>query len=176
MAKRNPVLTQLTTAELKRLLVARERIDILESEKSRLLKELVAIDRELDKLLSGKPAVKKTAAKKTRKKTTRKKTAAKSVAKGAARAGAAKKTRGKKTRKKVAKPKAAVTGRVLLEDVIVAVIGKNGGAMPFKDLHKTIVKGKLFKSKSANFDNVLRRTLSTSTKVKRVGRGIYDVA
>ena len=48
--------------------------------------------------------------------------------------------------------------------------------MSFKDLHAAIVGGKLFATKSAKFDNVLRRTLSTSKKVKRVARGIYAVA
>jgi hypothetical protein len=63
-----------------------------------------------------------------------------------------------------------------LEDVIVSVIRKNRSPIAFQDLKARIIKGKLFKTKSGNFDNVLRRTLSTSKAVKRVGRGIYDVA
>ena len=66
--------------------------------------------------------------------------------------------------------------RVSLEDVILAVLKKAGGRMSFKDLHRTIVKGKLYKSKATKFDNVLRRTLSTSKKVKRVERGVYAAA
>ena len=34
---------------------------------------------------------------------------------------------------------------------------------------------KLVKTKSKDFANVLRRVLSTSNKVKRVGRGVYSV-
>ena len=56
------------------------------------------------------------------------------------------------------------------------VISKKRGPVAFKDLYGVIVKGKLFKSKSKNFDNVLCRTLSTSKKIKRVGRGLYDNA
>ena len=63
-----------------------------------------------------------------------------------------------------------------LEDVIVKVLGRRKKGMSFKDLHAAIVDGKLFATKSAKFDNVLRRTLSTSKKVKRVGRGVYAVA
>jgi len=39
----------------------------------------------------------------------------------------------------------------------------------------TIQKKKLIKTKSANFANVLRRTISTSEKIKRVGRGVYRI-
>mgnify|MGYP007005251345 CR=1 FL=1 len=81
-------------------------------------------------------------------------------------------------KKTARKPRAAAAGkgRVTLEDVIVKVLKGNRGPMPFKEMKKVIVDGKLFKTKSANFDNVLRRTLSTSKAVKRVGRGVYTVA
>ena len=86
-----------------------------------------------------------------------------------------KKTRKKKTVKKQAAKKPGAT-KMKLEDVIVAVIRKKRSPIAFQDLKARIVKGRLFKTKSGNFDNVLRRTLSTSKMVKRVGRGIYDVA
>jgi hypothetical protein len=38
-----------------------------------------------------------------------------------------------------------------------------------------IKKRKLVTTKSKNFENVLRRTLSTSTAVKRVARATYGV-
>ena len=63
-----------------------------------------------------------------------------------------------------------------LEDVILAVLRKAGKPVTFKKLYATIVDGKLFATKSSNFDNVLRRTLSTSTSIERVGRGLYAVA
>ena len=59
--------------------------------------------------------------------------------------------------------------------VLVQVIQKNRKPMAFQDLLATIKKGKLVKTKSANFANVLRRLLSTSTKVKRMQRGVYEV-
>ncbi|MBE0567511.1 MAG: hypothetical protein IH621_16265, partial [Krumholzibacteria bacterium] len=51
MAKKIPALIQLSTAELKRLLAARERIDVLEQEQARLLKSLSAVESELGRLL-----------------------------------------------------------------------------------------------------------------------------
>jgi len=47
--------------------------------------------------------------------------------------------------------------------------------MAFKDILATIEKKKLVRTRSKNFANVLRRTLSTSKAVKRVGRGVYGV-
>jgi len=152
--KPSNVLTKLTTQELKRLLAARERIDVLEKERARILKELSGIERELAKLVRG-------AAPARRKKTTRKKVVKKTTRKKAAKAS---------TRKGKTAP------RMKLEDVIVKVLGRRKKGMSFKDLHATIVSGKLFATKSAKFDNVLRRTLSTSKKVKRIGRGVYAAA
>lgn len=45
----------------------------------------------------------------------------------------------------------------------------------FPDLLARIQKDKLVKTKSKNFANVLRRTLATSRRVRRVGRGTYAV-
>ncbi len=205
--KAKSILTDLSTADLKRLLAARERIDVLEKEKSQLVRELAKVEKELDGLMaeaSGpetaparrgrkpgprkgakKAAAKETAGKSARKKSARKKSATKKTAK--------KKTAKKKTSKKISRKAgvrvvkrsakttvkeapARASGRLTLEEVVVAVIGKNGKPMSFQDLMAAIVKGKLFATKSKNFDNVLRRTLSTSKVVKRVGRGIYDAA
>jgi hypothetical protein len=47
--------------------------------------------------------------------------------------------------------------------------------LEFKAIMAAIKKGKLVKTKSKNFENVLRRTLSTSTAVKRVARATYGV-
>jgi hypothetical protein len=193
MAKKTAtVLTDLTTAQLKRLLAARERIDVLETEKARVLKELAGIEKELARLLSGAPAAASSGGarkKAVKKKVARKKAAKKKVAKkkagkkkvGAGKAPAKKVGRKKVTRKKAVGRKAVgkkapAGGRVPLEDVIVTLLGKLGGQASFKELLAAIVDGKLYKSKAARFDNVLRRTLSTSKKVKRVGRGVYDVA
>ncbi|MEN8007380.1 MAG: hypothetical protein ABFS42_10220 [Candidatus Krumholzibacteriota bacterium] len=160
---KSSLLNDLSTSDLKRLLAARERIDVLETEKSRLVKELAKIDSELAKLMRGASA--KSAG--VRKKVTKKKAAGKKTGK--------KKVARKKVAKKVAAGSAGAA-KMKLEDVIVAVIRKKRSPIAFQDLKARIVKGKLFKTKSGNFDNVLRRTLSTSRMVKRVGRGIYDVA
>ena len=207
MAKKIPALIQLSTSELKRMLAARERIDVLEAEKARLLKGLAAVDRELAQLLAGaapaaagrprkagrKPAPKKpratarkaagATAKKTARKTKcqeegrKKKAAKKKVAKKTARKAGRKKVAKKIAKKTAGRPVArAAAGRVRLEDVILAVLRKSKKPVTFKKLYATIVDGKLFATKSANFDNVLRRTLSTSDAVARVGRGLYAVA
>ncbi|MFO7610502.1 MAG: hypothetical protein R6X35_15150 [Candidatus Krumholzibacteriia bacterium] len=200
MAKKIPALIQLSTAELKRLLAARERIDVLEQEQASLLKSLAAVEAELGRLLAGaaggtaKPAarrksqtVKKATRKAARRKTTKKKTTKKTTKKKTAKKTAGKPARktAKKTAKKTARKPASRSsrktapqagGKVRLEDVIVAVLERAGGTLPFKDLYAAIVDGKLFRTKAGNFDNVLRRTLSTSKAVKRAGRGIYTVA
>lgn len=174
------ILTDLSTGDLKRLLAARERIDVLEDEKRRLTAELAKVEKELAKLLAGgtsagagRRTVKKktTGRKKTVKakasgrKTTKKTTGRKKTVKA--------KASGRKTAKKTARK---AGGRVKLEDVVLGVLKKKGQPMGFKELYDAIVGDKLFKSKSKNFDNVLRRTLSTSKVVKRVSRGVYDAA
>jgi (p)ppGpp synthase/HD superfamily hydrolase len=195
-------LNELSTADLKQLLEARQRIDILEKEKARLSRELQVIEGELKRLVDGvespasgprtrgkKAAVKKRPVKKVTKKVVKKvakeaakKNAAKKVLtkKKTAKNKVAKKGTGKKTinKKVIAKKAGGSKGAapVRLEDVVVGIIRKAGKAVPYRDIMGAITKGKLFTSKSANFDNVLRRTLSTSKKVKSAGRGIYDLA
>ncbi|MFH2053394.1 MAG: hypothetical protein ABIK96_13095 [bacterium] len=210
--KAQSILTDLSTADLKRLLVARERIDVLEQEKSRLVRELAKVEKELVGLMTDasdpgstpvrrgrKPGprkgAKQAAAKKTArraapgeapkkkapaKKSAKKKSAKKKTAKKKSAKKVAGKTAGRAGRpagaKTVKKAPARASGRQTLEEVVLAVIRRNGKPMAFKDLMAAIVKGKLFATKSKNFDNVLRRTLSTSEVVKRVGRGIYAAA
>ena len=204
---RAKLLNELSTSDLQDLLAARERIDVLEKEQTRLVEELSVVEKELNTLLAGvgakprKTTRKKTARKKVaKKKVAKKKVAKKKVAKRAVGKKAVKKVvkkaAGKKVvRKKAAKKKTAkktvrkaprkttrkkVAGGkgtgVRLEDVVADLIRKAGGPVPYKDLYAAIVKGKLYATRSSNFDNVLRRTLSTSKMIKRAGRGIYDLA
>lgn len=197
---RSSYLNELSTTDLKQLLAARQRIDVLEKDRSRLLKELAAIESELKRLVAGvkKPArvsagrkaAKKAVRKKTvaRKKTAKKKaTAKKTVVKKTVKKAAKKTVRTRAaTKKTVKKPVAGktssrkkttkVAGQPRLEDVVVGIIKSKGKPVAYKDIMTRIKSGKLFVSRSSNFDNVLRRTLSTSKKVKRVGRGIYDIA
>lgn len=173
------LLKNLTTADLKRLLVARERIDALEKEQAQLTKALAAVEKELARLMAeatGAPQKAPARGKTTRAAAVAKKASGRKAVrgKGAARKAATKKSASRK--KSPGKVSRAASGKVTLEDVVAAVIGKQKGPVAFKDLYAAIVKGKLFHSKSSNFDNVLRRTLSTSTKIKRVGRGLYEVA
>jgi hypothetical protein len=210
--KNSSLLKNLSTSDLKNLLAARERIDVLEVEKARLTRELAKVDKELDRLLAGadpgrspvrptttgKKAAKKVAGKKDVKKAAKKKAAKKKATKKKAtkkkatkKAATKKKVAKKAVRKSTAVAKRAVrtktagrgkprakTGanRVKLEDVVASVIRKSGAPVSFQDIMAAIVEGKLFATRSTNFDNVLRRTLSTSKMIKRVGRGIYDVA
>ncbi len=157
--KSSSLLTDLSTGDLKRLLAARERIDVLEGEQQRLLAELGKVEKELAQLLAGDGLISSRKAKANTRGRKRKSTLG---------------TKGKARGNKGTSRKAS--GRVKLEDVIAEVLVKNGQAMNFKELYGTIVDGKLFKSKSKNFDNVLRRTLSTSKLVKRVARGVYEAA
>lgn len=177
LRRKSSLLNDLSTADLKRLLAARERIDVLEEEKAKLVKGLAKVEKELAKLMNDAARPGSGAAKKVRRKKAAGKTAKKTVRK---KSGAKKTGTGKVTRKKVVRKKAVAkktaAGKMKLEDVIVSVIRKNRSSIAFQVLKARILKGKLFKTKSGNFDNVLRRTLSTSKKVKRVGRGIYDVA
>ncbi len=186
-------LTSLTASEMKRLLVARERIDVLMAEKDKLTQALNKIESELLKLMAGSqksPSArgkKKSIGKKvTRKKVAKKKVAKKKVAKKkvtkkkVVTKASGKRTTSKKSSRKTQVRKTVATAkgksRVKLEDVIVKVIKANRKPMKYQDLIETIVKKKLFTTKSSNFDNVLRRTLSTSKLIKRVGRGVYAVA
>ena len=167
-------LTNLTAKEMKRLLVARERIDVLMAEKGKLTTALDKIDDELSRLMNdaqGTPA--KAPARAVKKSSGKKKVAARKAVKKKV---AAKKVTKKKVTKKAKSSAAKSGGRVKLEDVVVSLIKANRKPMTYKELIGIIVEKKLFTSKSSNFDNVLRRTLSTSKLVKRVGRGVYSVA
>ncbi len=169
--RKSSLLNDLSTADLKRLLAARERIDVLEDERAKLVKGLAKVEKELGKLMSTATRAGSGGVKKVRRKKAAKKTVRKTVKKSTTKKAGAKKV----TRKKAA-PGTTAGGKMKLEDVIVSVIKKNRSAIAYQELKARIIKGKLFKTKSGNFDNVLRRTLSTSKKVKRVGRGIYNVA
>jgi len=180
------LLSQLSRKDLERLLAAKAEVESLEARRDDLQKELAEIEKKLDKLTdaaigNGRRKAKKTAKKAARKKAAKKKAAKKKTTKKkATRKKAIKKkvtrkkaTKKKVTRKKVAK-KAAGKARPKLEDVVVALLEKKG-TMSFQDILATITKRKLFATKSKQFDNVLRRTLSTSKRVKRVSRGVYGL-
>ncbi len=193
----------LSVAQIKRILVYRERLEKLETQKGNLDKAIAKAEKDLAKMLRGTPvvvktrkkvkrkAVKKRVAKKKRGKAAKKKVrplvrkkakrTARKVTKRAAKK-TTKKTAKKKTRRKAVrkagrmKRAAAPKVKKTLEWVVADLIRSEGKPLAFQDILATIQKKKLFQTKSKNFDNVLRRTLSTSKKVKRMGRGIYGVA
>ncbi|MFO7609970.1 MAG: HTH domain-containing protein [Candidatus Krumholzibacteriia bacterium] len=173
MAKRTrPNPAEFTVAELKSMLAAKTQIDELEAQRAGLMKELDKVEKDLAKLLSGAVSSRKPARKKAGKR------GAKKAAKKAARKRAPKKVAKKAGRKKAAKKtakKAPATGRPTIESVVLDLLTKKGEPMAFKDILGEIQKKKLIKSKAADFSNVLRRTLSTSERIKRVGRGVYGL-
>ncbi|MDO8943221.1 MAG: hypothetical protein Q7U75_08540 [Desulfobacterales bacterium] len=90
---------------------------------------------------------------------------------------AAKAKPGRKPKVQVAgkrgRPAATKAPRQTVESVVIALLKANKKPMAFPEIMATIQKRKLIKTKSANFANVLRRTISTSEKIKRVSRGTY---
>ena len=171
--KTKDILENVTVAQLKRMLAAKERADELEAARKDLASQLAKVEKEIAQLL-GDAAVpaprKKAAKKKAAKKSTGKKRGRPPKAALTAK-GAAKKTT-KRPAKKAPRTKAPTGAR--LEDVVVQVIKAGGGKLAFPEILSTITSQKLYTSKSKNFDNVLRRTISTSKKVKRVSRGVYS--
>ncbi|MBE0564915.1 MAG: hypothetical protein IH621_03090 [Krumholzibacteria bacterium] len=190
MAKRTKATpADFTVSELKAMLAAKTRIDELADKRDDLQAALAKVEKELAGLIGGvvpgKPArrkagrrkVAKKAAKKTAKRPA-KKTAAK-AATAAPRRGRPRKAAGAKGKAKkataTATKRATAKAGPTIESVVVDLIKANGGKMTFQDILATIQKKKLVKTKATNFDNVLRRTISTSEAIKRVGRGIYQV-
>jgi len=166
------IASELSLDELRQLLAVKEKLTTLEKRKAQLEKDLAKVEARIAKLITGakqKKVTRKKVAKKTvkAKRRTMKKAAKKTVKK------AAKKTVVKKTRKTVArKPR---SGKPTVESVVADLIRKQGKPMAFQDILSVITRKKLIKTKSKNFANVLRRTLSTSKLMKRAGRGIYGL-
>ena len=178
MAKRTrPNPADFTVAQLEAMLAAKTQIDELEAQRAALLKELDKVEKDLAKLLSGKVTSKRPVRKKAAKKAAKR--AAKRSAKKATRKRAAKKvakkSAKKSSRRKATKKAASAKARPTIESVIVDLLTKKGEPMAFKEILGEIQKRKLVTSKAADFSNVLRRTLSTSERVKRVGRGVYSI-
>jgi hypothetical protein len=148
-------LLNLSIPKIKGLMAARTPLARLEARKANLEAQISRIEADLEKLVRGFTLA-----------PTRKST---------------RQTRGRQGRpgrqgkaaRKAGAVKAAARPRQTLQDVVVAVIRQSGGKMAFQDILATIQANKLYHSKSRNFANVLRRTVSISPRVKRAGRGIY---
>jgi signal recognition particle GTPase len=164
-------------AELKSLLAVKEQLTELETRKAALEKELTDVSGRIAKLIGGMGSTAPARRAKPGRKPARKK-AAKKVAKKAAKKPVKKtvKKAVKRTVKKTSKKTASkATGKQTVEQVVIDLIRANGAPMPFQEILSAITSRKLVKSKSKNFANVLRRTLSTSASLVRAGRGIYKV-
>jgi hypothetical protein len=185
--------TDLSLAEIKRLLQIKKRMIPLEERKGELEKGLATINAALKSLKGGKVAgrgrkkgrrKKATRTKVAKKRVARKKAARKAVRKAAGKVAreavkrAGRSVARKKTRRVAKKGRraAARQGKMTLEDVVASLIRANGKPVPFQTILHTILSRKLVATKSRNFANVLRRTLSTSKRIKRKGRGIYGLA
>ncbi len=193
------LLVELSVADIKKLLANKKLVDVVIARKAKLETDLAKVERELERLLGavGSPR-KKGPRRKTRKKAKRKKLGRPAKKKAAKKKTAKKKVTKKRVTKKKATKKRVTKKRITkkkvvrksgrkstkktgrssptLEQVVAGLIKRNGGPLPFQKILSTITRKKLFVSKSKNFDNVLRRTLSTSTVIKRVGRGVYGLA
>ncbi len=196
---------ELSLDDLRHLLAVKERLTELEARRSDLESQLATVRAAIADLVKGGPVAAasgkssgKTAKQAGRKKAVAKKVTAKRTAtkkKAAAKKSVAKKAAAKKitakkvTAKKAATKKAAakkpvvkgkaskkkVAGKATLESVVAGLIRAHGGKMSVQEILAAIAKGKLVKSKSGNFANVLRRTLSTSAILVSAGRGLYKV-
>ena len=183
--KAQPGPADFTVSELKAMLAAKTKIDELTAQRDALAKDLAKVEKELTGLLGGgipgrsvrKKAGRKKAAKKAAKRPARK-TAAKATPAAPKRGRPRKAAGAKKTAKKPtrAKPeRRGAKGGPTIEAVVIDMIKANGGKMAFKEVLATIQKKKLIKTKAKDFANVLRRTISTSGKIKRAGRGVYRI-
>ncbi len=159
----------LSLEELRHLLAVKEKLSTLEKRKAQLEKELAKIEAQVAKLVKGDKRKLRTRKKVKRKPATRKKAAR-------AKAKTAKKTVRKTATRKKASVRKKTAGKPTVESVVVDLIRKNGEPMKFQDMLSTITRKKLVKTKSKNFANVLRRTLSTSKRLKSKGRGIYGLS
>jgi hypothetical protein len=156
----------LSVEEIKSLLVMKEQLIEAEARRATIEQELRKIDGEIVKLVKKLGASSPRRATSSRKPTTRRR-----------RTRAAASTKRRTTRGKARAGAQSARGRgrggKSLEQVIIDLIHSKGGKMLFPDIKSTIVRRKLFATRSKNFDNVLRRTISSSRKIKRVARATY---
>lgn len=145
-------LSSLTVADLKALLAEKE-IEVLKERQADLEADLRRVEKELARLVKGAAAAKPAAGKRAKR----------SSAKPAT----------KKARKKTGAKKTPATGSPSIETVVVDLLKANGAPMTIPEIVATIKKQKLVKTKAADFSGVVRQMLSKSSKVKRVGRGVY---
>ena len=145
-------LSNLTVADLKALLAEKE-IEVLVSRQAALEADLRRVEKELAKLVKGAAVAKPVAGKRAKR--------------------AAAKPAAKKARRKADATKAPATSAPTIETIVLDLLKANGAPMALQDIMATIKKQKLVKSKAADFSGVVRQMLSKSSRIKRVGRGVY---
>ncbi len=164
--------TDLTIADLRRLLVVKERMVSLEVKRDKLRRELASVEAEIKRVESGGAATGRgRPRRRPGRRPGRKAGRRPGRPRGAARKAARKKVTRRATKKAVAGRRRP--GKGTLQDVVANLIRGHGGSMSFQDILHTIQSRQLVKTRSKNFANVLRRTLSTSKTIKRVSRGVY---
>lgn len=145
-------LSTLTVADLKALLAEKE-IEVLKERQAELEGDLRRVEKELARLVKG-PGAASHAPKRPAKRAT-----------------------AKPTTKKAGKRKAATTAkaapRPTNESLILTVLKSSGKPMTVPQIVATIMKRKLVKTDAANFAGSLRQTIAKSSKIKKVGRGVY---
>ena len=170
--KKSKPTTAPTAAKRNQLAATQAQFKKLEARLDALDKEYAAVQAATGQLVAG--LLKGAAAK--AKATTSKTTRTPKVQVGR-KAKAAKAKPGRKPKVRVAakrgRPAAPTAPRQTVESVVISLLKANKKPMAFPEIMSTIQKRKLIKTKSANIANVLRRTISTSSTIKRVGRGVY---
>lgn len=146
-------LSALTIADLKALLAEKE-IEVLKERQVELEADLRRVEKELARLVKLAGVSKPVAGKRT------KRPAAKPATKKAGKKAAATKT-------------PAAAGSPSIETVVLDLLRANGAPMAVPEILATIKKQKLVKTKAADFSGVVRQMLSKSSRIKRVGRGVY---
>ena len=172
--------SDLSLADIRRLLAAKEKMVALEEKKSRLQSELAEVNAALGKLLArAMPGVPRSAravrkpARRPGPRPGRKPAKAAAGKRGAGKTARAKVKRTARTPQKVRRGKGGAGGT--LQDVVAALIRENGKPMAFQAILGAITSRKLVRTRSGDFANVLRRTLSTSKRIKRVARATYGL-
>ncbi len=145
-------LSSLTVADLKALLAERE-IGELKVRQGELEADLRRVETELARLVKGAAVANPTATKR--------------VKRAAAKPGA------KKARKMTAANSAPAAGAPTIENIVLDLLKAHGAPMTTPEIVATIKKQKLVKTKAADFPGVVRQMLSKSSRIKRVGRGVY---
>ncbi len=180
--KKSKLATAPTAAKRKQLATTQVQFKKLESRLAALDKEYAALQAATGQLAAGllggaASRVKASAAAKASGRSSKAKPGRKPGVQVGKKVAAAKAKPGRKPKVQVVtkrgRPAANKPPRQTVESVVIALLKANKKPMAFPEIMATIQKRKLIKTKSANFANVLRRTISTSRAIKRVSRGTY---